>query len=97
MVNIIIKVRLIDLMVDANQIIMMAITASQRKHGWLILHVLFGILKPSTIFSLSGDQANLYIVDLTDSLKPMSLLPYMQSYKQADIKLLHITLSICDS
>lgn len=38
-----------------------------------------------------GDQANLDIVDLTDSLKPMNLLPYMQSYNQADIKLLRIT------
>ncbi|CAL5194700.1 unnamed protein product [Lathyrus oleraceus] len=37
-----------------------------------------------------GDQANLDIVDLTDSLKPMNLLPYMQSYNQADIKLLRI-------
>jgi len=40
-----------------------------------------------------GDQANLYIEDLTDSLKPMVLLPYMQSYNQADIKLLCITCS----
>ncbi|XP_058740571.1 uncharacterized protein LOC131612837 [Vicia villosa] len=38
-----------------------------------------------------GDQANLDIMDLTDSLKPMNLLPYMQSYNQADIKLLRIT------
>ncbi|CAK8576278.1 unnamed protein product [Lathyrus sativus] len=44
-----------------------------------------------------ADQVNLDIMDLTDSLKPMSLLPYMQLYQQADIKLLHITLSICDS
>lgn len=38
-----------------------------------------------------GDQANLDIMDLTDSLKPKNLLPYMQSYNQADIKLLCIT------
>ncbi|CAI8615487.1 unnamed protein product [Vicia faba] len=38
-----------------------------------------------------GDKASLDIVDLTDSLKPMNLLPYMQSYNQADIKLLRVT------
>ncbi|XP_045796567.1 protein-lysine N-methyltransferase EEF2KMT isoform X1 [Trifolium pratense] len=38
-----------------------------------------------------GDKANLNMEDLTDSLKPMNLLLYMQSYKQADIKLLRIT------
>lgn len=40
-----------------------------------------------------GNQANLDIDDLTDSLKPMNLLMYMQSYNQADIKLLRITCS----
>ncbi|GAU11547.1 hypothetical protein TSUD_345380 [Trifolium subterraneum] len=38
-----------------------------------------------------GNLANLDIKDLTDSLNPMNLLLYMQSYNQADIKLLRIT------
>lgn len=38
-----------------------------------------------------GDQANLDILDLTDSLKPVNLLRYMQSYNQDEIKLLRIT------
>lgn len=44
-------------------------------------------------FLTLGDQANLHIEDLTELLKPMVLLPYMQSYNQADIKLLCITCS----
>ncbi|KAK4273499.1 hypothetical protein QN277_021883 [Acacia crassicarpa] len=36
-------------------------------------------------------QAKLDIVDLTDSLKPVNLLPYMHSYNQASIRLLRIT------
>ncbi|KAJ1417097.1 S-adenosyl-L-methionine-dependent methyltransferase [Sesbania bispinosa] len=38
-----------------------------------------------------GDQANLDIMDLTDSLKPVNLIQYMQSYNQTSIKLLRIT------
>lgn len=38
-----------------------------------------------------GDQANLDIMDLTDSLKPVNLLRYMQSYNPASVKLLRIT------
>nr|KYP71253.1 Protein FAM86A [Cajanus cajan] len=38
-----------------------------------------------------GEQANLHIVDLTDSLKPVNLLCYMHSYNQASVKLLRIT------
>lgn len=37
------------------------------------------------------EQSNLDIVDLTGSLKPVNLLPYMQSYNQASITLLRIT------
>ena len=37
------------------------------------------------------DQAKLDIKDLSDSLKPINLLPYMQSYSQASIRLLYIT------
>lgn len=40
-----------------------------------------------------GEQANLDIVDLTDSLKPVNLLCYMQSYNQASVRLLRITCS----
>ncbi|XP_027353438.1 protein-lysine N-methyltransferase EEF2KMT [Abrus precatorius] len=40
-----------------------------------------------------GEQAKLDIVDLTDSLKPVNLLSYMQSYNQASVKLLRITCS----
>ncbi|KAK7397232.1 hypothetical protein VNO78_18399 [Psophocarpus tetragonolobus] len=40
-----------------------------------------------------GEQANLDIVDLTDSLKPLNLLCYMQSYNQANVRLLRITAS----
>ncbi|CAJ1960905.1 unnamed protein product [Sphenostylis stenocarpa] len=40
-----------------------------------------------------GEQANLDIVDLTDSLKPLNLLCYMQSYNQASARLLRITCS----
>ncbi|XP_019440539.1 PREDICTED: protein-lysine N-methyltransferase EEF2KMT isoform X3 [Lupinus angustifolius] len=38
-----------------------------------------------------GDQAKLDIVDLTDSLKPVKLIRYMQSYNEADVRLLRIT------
>ncbi|TKY61466.1 Protein-lysine N-methyltransferase EEF2KMT [Spatholobus suberectus] len=38
-----------------------------------------------------GEQANLDIVDLTNSLKPVNLLCYMQSYNQASVRLLRIT------
>ncbi|KAL2345722.1 hypothetical protein Fmac_007007 [Flemingia macrophylla] len=38
-----------------------------------------------------GEQANLHFVDLTDSLKPVNLLCYMQSYNQASVRLLRIT------
>ncbi|KAK7258827.1 hypothetical protein RIF29_24415 [Crotalaria pallida] len=38
-----------------------------------------------------GDQANLDIVDLTDSLKPIKLLRYMQSYNEAGVRLLRVT------
>ena len=44
-------------------------------------------------FLTLGKQANLDIVDLTDSLKPLNLLCYMQSYNQASVKLLRITCS----
>ncbi|KAF7805143.1 protein-lysine N-methyltransferase EEF2KMT isoform X1 [Senna tora] len=37
------------------------------------------------------EQAKLEIMDLTGSLKPVNLLPYMQSYNQASIRLLRIT------
>ncbi|XP_061348431.1 uncharacterized protein LOC133293839 isoform X2 [Gastrolobium bilobum] len=40
-----------------------------------------------------GNQANLDIRDLTDSLKPVNLLRYMQSYNQAGVRLLRITYS----
>ena len=40
-----------------------------------------------------GDQANLDIMDLTDSLKPLNLLQYMQSYNRAGVRLLRITCS----
>ncbi|XP_047152496.1 protein-lysine N-methyltransferase EEF2KMT-like isoform X1 [Vigna umbellata] len=40
-----------------------------------------------------GTQANLDIVDLTDSLKPLNLLCFMQSYNQASVRLLRITSS----
>ncbi|KAK7284324.1 hypothetical protein RJT34_19069 [Clitoria ternatea] len=39
------------------------------------------------------EKANLNIVDVTDSLKPVNLLPYMQSYNQTSVKLLRITCS----
>ncbi|XP_054800793.1 uncharacterized protein LOC129304960 isoform X2 [Prosopis cineraria] len=39
------------------------------------------------------DQAKLDIVDLTGSLKPASLLPYMHAYNEASIRLLRITCS----
>ena len=42
-------------------------------------------------FMSLGEQANLDIVDLTDSLKPLNLLCYMQSYNQANVRLLRIT------
>ncbi|KAK7332952.1 hypothetical protein VNO80_29709 [Phaseolus coccineus] len=42
-------------------------------------------------FMSLGEQANLDIVDLTDSLKPLNLLSYMQSYNQANVRLLRIT------
>lgn len=51
MVNIIMNMLLTNLMVDAKQFIMMVVVACQRKHRWLILHMLSGILKLSTIFS----------------------------------------------
>ena len=38
-------------------------------------------------------QANLNIMDLSDSLKPLNLLRYMQSYNQTHVKLLSITCS----
>jgi len=44
-------------------------------------------------FLTLGEQANLDIVDLTDSLKPLNLLCYMQSYNQASVRLLRITCS----
>jgi len=40
-----------------------------------------------------GTQANLHIEDLTDSLKPLNLLCYMQSYNQTSVRLLRITSS----
>ncbi|XP_027931460.1 uncharacterized protein LOC114187406 isoform X2 [Vigna unguiculata] len=42
-------------------------------------------------FMSLGKQAHLDIVDLTDSLKPLNLLCYMQSYNQANVRLLRIT------
>ncbi|XP_017436219.1 uncharacterized protein LOC108342861 [Vigna angularis] len=42
-------------------------------------------------FMSLGRQAHLDIVDLTDSLKPLNLLCYMQSYNQASVRLLRIT------
>ncbi|KAL1350612.1 hypothetical protein HN51_014643 [Arachis hypogaea] len=38
-------------------------------------------------------QANLNIMDLSDSLKPLNLLRYMQSFNQSHVKLLSITCS----
>lgn len=40
-----------------------------------------------------ADQAKLDIMDLTDSLKPVNLLQYMQSYNQTGVRLLRITCS----
>ncbi|XP_014518572.1 protein-lysine N-methyltransferase EEF2KMT isoform X1 [Vigna radiata var. radiata] len=44
-------------------------------------------------FLTLGTQGNLDIVDLTDSLKPLNLLCFMQSYNQASVRLLRITSS----
>nr|XP_007147073.1 hypothetical protein PHAVU_006G094000g [Phaseolus vulgaris]ESW19067.1 hypothetical protein PHAVU_006G094000g [Phaseolus vulgaris] len=48
-------------------------------------------------FLTLGEQANLDIVDLTDSLKPLNLLCYMQSYNQASVRLLRITCKMAES
>lgn len=37
------------------------------------------------------EQANLTITDLTETLKPINLLPYMQSYDRTTIRLFSVT------
>lgn len=38
-----------------------------------------------------ADQANLHVLDITDTVKPLNMLPYMQSYDRTSVRLFSLS------